>query len=157
MDFRPHFDSLGIHVILAKKQQQLRDDLLGIEDIHERLAAVVNRGRRSPSLLAGERNDSFRVRGCISAVWLVGELREGRCYFRSDADGPLVKGLVALLCDFFSGATPVEIVASDMDPLAALELTENLSPTRRNGLASARAAILAFAQANQTTHQGQPI
>lgn len=143
-------------MILAKKQQQLRDDLLGIEDSHERLAAVVNRGRRSSALAAGERNDSFRVKGCVSAVWVAGELREGRCYFRSDADGPLVKGLVALLCDFFSGATPAEIVASDLDPIAALELKENLSPTRRNGLASARAAIVAFARANQTTAAEQP-
>ncbi|MEO6568992.1 MAG: SufE family protein [Opitutaceae bacterium] len=137
---------MGIHVILAKKQQQLCDDLLVIEDIHERLAAVVNRGRRTSTLSAAERTDATRVRGCISAVWVVGEFREGRCYFRSDADGPLVQGLVALICDFFSGATPGEIIASDLDPLVALGLLENLSPTRRHGLASARAAIKAFAR-----------
>jgi cysteine desulfuration protein SufE len=148
---------LGIHVILAKKQQQLCDDLLGIEDVHERLAAVVNRARRSPALPNEERTDASRVRGCISAVWLVGDLREGRCYFRSDADGPLVKGLVALLCEFFGGATPAEIIATDTDPLAALGLMANLSPTRRNGLTSARAAIVAFAQANQATTPGQPV
>ena len=34
------------------------------------------------------------------------------------------------------------------DPLAALDLTKNLSPTRRNGLASARATIRAFAEKN---------
>jgi cysteine desulfuration protein SufE len=62
----------------------------------------------------------------------------------------LVKGLVALLCEFFSGATPAEILSSDADPLTALELAENLSPTRRNGLASARAAIGAFARAHST-------
>lgn len=156
MDFRPHFDSLGIHVILAKKQQQLCADLLGIEDVHERLATVVNRARRGPALASGERTDASRVRGCISAVWLVGEMRMGRCYFRSDADGPLVKGLVALLCDFFSGATPAEIVASDRDPLVALGLMANLSPTRRHGLTSARAAIVAFAQANHATLQTRP-
>ena len=31
------------------------------------------------------------------------------------------------------------------DPLEALDLAKNLSPTRRNGLASARATIRAFA------------
>lgn len=134
-------------MILAKKQQQLCDDLLAIEDLHERLAAVVNRGRRAPALSAAERTEATRVRGCVSAVWLVGELRDGRCYFRSDADGPLVQGLVALICDFFSGATPDEITANDLDPLVALKLMENLSPTRRHGLASARSAIAAFATA----------
>ena len=150
MDFSPHFDSLGIHVILAKKQQQLCNDLLAIEDIHERLGAVVSRARGGATLTPDERNEASRVRGCVSAVWLVGEMRDGRCYFRSDADGPLVRGLVGLLTDFFSGATPAEIVTSQSDPLGALELTANLSPTRRNGLASTRAAIVAFAAAHNT-------
>jgi len=151
LDFRSLFDRLGIHVILANKQQQLCSDLLGIEDQHERLAAVVNRARRSAGLLAGERTDDTRVRGCISAVWLVGEMREGRCYFRSDADGPLVKGLVALVADFFSGATPAEILVSEEDPLVALELRDNLSPTRRNGLAAVRTGIVAFAREHQSS------
>ncbi len=63
----------------------------------------------------------------------------------------MVRGLIALVSDFFSGATPAEILASDLDPLAALDLTRNLSPTRRNGLASTREAIRAFA-ASQVSH-----
>jgi cysteine desulfuration protein SufE len=149
LDFSPHFDSLGIHVILAEKQQRLCDDLLAIEDLHERLTAVVSRARRSPALTPAEHNDSTRVHGCVSVVWLLGELRDGRCYFRSDAEGPLVRGLVTLLCDFFSGATPEEIIRSESDPLAALQLLDNLSPTRRHGLTSVRAAIMAFAAAHQ--------
>jgi cysteine desulfuration protein SufE len=149
LDFSTHFSNLGIIVVLAKKQQKLREDFLEIHDDHERLAAVVNRARHAPTLTPAERNDSNRVRGCISPVWLVGELRDGRCYFRGEAEGPLVKGLIALLCDFFSGATPAEILATDADPLAILELTKNLSPTRRNGIASAHAAIVSFARAHR--------
>lgn len=133
-------------MILAEKQQQLRQDFLAIEDAHERLAAVVSRARRGTPFPVAERIDANRVRGCVSAVWLTGEMRAGRCYFRSDAEGPLVKGLVALLCDFFSGATPTEIIATDSDPLGTLELTKDLSPTRRNGLARTRDAIIAFAR-----------
>jgi cysteine desulfuration protein SufE len=57
-----------------------------------------------------------------------------------------VKGLLAFLCEFFSGATPAEILVSDADPLDSLGLAKNLSPTRRHGLASARATIRAFAE-----------
>jgi cysteine desulfuration protein SufE len=146
LDFSPVFASLPIHVILPEKQQQLRDELEAIHDPHERLGAVVDRARRRPSFSGSERIDANRVRGCVSAVWLIGELRNGRCYFRSDADGPVVKGLVALLCDFFSEATPAEIAASTSDPIETLDLAKNLSPTRRNGLASALAAIRAFAK-----------
>lgn len=127
-------------------RHSLIEDHLLIENPQERLAAVVDRARRRPSLPAGERTDAQRVPGCVSQVWLIGELRDGRCHFRCDADGPLVKGLVAFLCDFFSGATPAEILADNTDPLAALDLLKNLSPTRQNGLAAVRAAIRAFAE-----------
>ena len=131
---------------LAEKLLRLADNLASIDDPHERLAAVVDRAKKLPPLAEAERTDANRVRGCVSLVHLVGELRDGRCYFRCAADGPLVRGLVALLCDFYSGATPADIATSDADPLAALDLAKNLSPTRRNGLASARATIRAFAE-----------
>jgi cysteine desulfuration protein SufE len=126
-------------------RHSLIEDHLLIENPQERLAAVVDRARRRPPLPADERIDARRVPGCVSQVWLVGELREGRCHFRCDADGPLVKGLVAFLCDYFSDATPADILADDTDPLAALDLLQNLSPTRQTGLAAVRAAIRAFA------------
>ncbi|MDB6127409.1 MAG: sufE [Verrucomicrobia bacterium] len=137
---------------LVEKQQRLAEDLAVIPDPHERLNEVVIRARRAPPLSDAERIDANRVRGCVSAVWLVGEVRDGRCYFRADADGPLVKGLVTFLCEFFSGATPAEIVATEANPLAALGLIRNLSPTRQNGLASALATIRAFSAGQAGNH-----
>lgn len=131
---------------LAERQQQLVDDLLIIEDAQERLGAVVDRAKRLPPLPAADRTEQNRVTGCVSQVWILGELRDGRCYFRCDADGPLVKGLVAFLCEFFSGATPVEIAENDADPLETLGLKRNLSPTRVNGLGAVRARIRQLAE-----------
>lgn len=133
---------------VPRKLQQLVDDLSVVDDPHERLALVVDRAKKRPALPAAERIDAHRVRGCISVVWLVAEVRDGHCYFRSDAESPVVRGLVDLLGEFFSGFTPEQIVATDANPLTALELTANLSPTRRNGLAAVRQAIHEFARAN---------
>jgi cysteine desulfuration protein SufE len=134
-------------VNLAEKQQLLVDDLAIIEDPQERLGAVVDRAKRLAPLPESDRTEPHRVHGCVSQVWVLGELRDGRCCFRCDADGPLVKGLVAFLCEFFSGATPAEIAASNADPLEALGLMRNLSPTRHNGLAAVRARIRELAAA----------
>jgi cysteine desulfuration protein SufE len=130
---------------LDEKMQALADDLEVIPDVRERLNDVVSRTKRAAPSGDHERIDAHRVRGCVSAVWLVSEMRDGRCYFRGDADGPLVRGLVVFLCDFFSGATPAEITSSQADPLAALGLIRNLSPTRQNGFAAVLASIRAFA------------
>jgi cysteine desulfuration protein SufE len=129
-------------------QSSLIEDFLLIENEQERLGAVVDRGRRNAPFSADERIDAHRVQGCVSQVWLICEYRDGRCYFRCDAEGPLVKGLVAFLCAYHDGVTPAGILADDTDPLVELGLLKNLSPTRQNGLAAVRAAIRSFAQAH---------
>ncbi|KXU37608.1 hypothetical protein AXK11_02095 [Cephaloticoccus primus] len=144
---------------MTELQQALIADLNLIENAQERLAIIVERARRSSAgegggqLAAHERHDSQLVAGCISQVWLSAELGpDGRCRFRCAADSPLVNGLVSLLCEFFSGCTPAEILACETegcDPLAELGLLHGLSPTRRNGLAAVRARIFHFAQAQE--------
>jgi cysteine desulfuration protein SufE len=130
---------------LAEKQRQMTDDLLLIADAQERLAAAVDRARSRPPLPAAERTEANRVKGCVSAAWIVGELRDGRCHFRGDADSPLVRGLLALLCDLYSGATPADIVATEPELLEKTGLARSLSPTRLNGLRSVRTRIRDFA------------
>lgn len=136
---------------LAEKQRQLVEDYAIIDDPQERLAAVVDRARRRPPLSAAERSESHRVQGCVSQAWLVAELQEGACRFQSDADSPLVRGLLALLCDFYSGATPADVAATEPSLLDELGLTRSLSPTRLNGLRSVRAKIRDFALAQSRT------
>jgi cysteine desulfuration protein SufE len=134
-------------VTLAEKQQQMIEDLAIIDDPQERLSLVVDRARKRPPLPESERTEANRVKGCISQAWLVGERRDGKCYFRCDADSPLVRGLVVLLCDLYNDAAPAEIVATEPELIEKLGLARNLSPTRLNGLRSVRAAIRDFAAA----------
>lgn len=127
------------------KQQDLIARFRLIEDAHERLAAITTRGKKWPPLEEKDRSDLNLVPGCSSRVWLVGEVKEGRCHFRMDADSHLVKGLAALLCEIYEGGTPAEVAQTEPHLAHALELDRMLSPTRLNGLASIREAIRAFA------------
>ncbi|MBM3851780.1 MAG: SufE family protein, partial [Verrucomicrobia bacterium] len=86
---------------LDQKLAQLAAELALFADAQERLAFLVDRARRHPPLPAGERLESNRVHGCVSVVWLAGEIRAGCCHFRADADSPLVRGLVIFLAEFF--------------------------------------------------------
>jgi cysteine desulfuration protein SufE len=139
-------------VSLATKQQQMIDDLAVIDDPQERLALVVDRARNRPHLAEAERNEGNRVKGCVSLAWVAAELRDGRCFFRCDADSPLVRGLIALLCDLYSDATPADVFATEPVLFEQLNLARNLSPTRLNGLGSVRAKIRDFA----ASHASQP-
>lgn len=130
---------------LAEKQAQMIEDLLLVEDAQERLAVVVDQARSRLPLPEAERTEPNRVKGCISQAWVVGEIRDGLCRFRCDADSPLVRGLLVLLCDFYDGATPAEVAATEPELMERTGLAHNLSPTRLNGLRSVRAKIREFA------------
>jgi cysteine desulfuration protein SufE len=117
---------------------------------------VVDRAKRLPPLRIEDRIEANRVRGCVSVVWLVSELRGERCHFRGDAESPVVRGLVTFLCDFFTNASVGEVAASTLEPLEAADLIRNLSPTRRNGLAAVRRAIREFAQRVRATQSSNP-
>ena len=116
---------------LAEKQQQLVADYTIIDDPQERLAAIVDRARKIPPLPETERTEANRVKGCVSLAWVVGEIRDGRCYFRSDADSPLVRGLLKLLCDFYSEAAPTDVAGTEPALIEQLGLDRNLSQIGR--------------------------
>jgi cysteine desulfuration protein SufE len=128
-------------VTLAEHERRLIDDLLLIEDPQERLAAIVDRARRLAPLPEAERIALHRVPGCQSRVWIVAAPHDGLVIFRCDADSPLVRGLVALLCELYSGHRPEEIAALEPVLLDELRILSNLSPTRRHGLAAVGARL----------------
>jgi cysteine desulfuration protein SufE len=130
---------------LAEKQRRLIERYRLIEDPHERLAAVTARGKKWSAPRDDERAESNLVPGCSSRVWLIGELNNGVCHFRMDADSPLVKGLAALLCELYDGETAGEIAATEPEIFESLGFARTLSPTRLNGVAQIRTAIRNFA------------
>ena len=131
---------------LAEKQRALISDFDFIVDHQERLAVAVERAKRAPALPRELKIESNRVAGCTSPVWLVAEKRHGKLTFRSDAESPVVRALVLLLCEFYNGGTSADIAATDERLFDTMGLTENLSPTRRNGLTAVQARIRKFAQ-----------
>ena len=134
---------------LRDRQNTLISDLNLIADPHERLSVVANRAT-GVNLPERHKIDANRVPGCISRVWLIGTLEDGLCRFQSDADSPVVKGLVALLCDLYSGANPREVSGLEPELWSECGLDRLLSPTRLNGLNSVRARIRELALQMQT-------
>ncbi|MBX7208084.1 MAG: SufE family protein [Verrucomicrobiaceae bacterium] len=138
--------STAAHVSLSARQESLIADLNLIPDPHERLSVLVCRAgsNRLPDAL---KTDDALVKGCVSRVWLRGELDGGRCRFRCEADSPLVKGLVALLCELYSGALPDEVIAVEPEVWLRCGFMRLLSPTRLNGLSAVRNRIRELATA----------
>ena len=59
----------------------------------------------------------------------------GQIRFRGDCDTPIIKGVVGLLVQLFSGLTPKQVLELDVDRLfERIRLGEHLSPNRHVGV-----------------------
>ena len=101
-------------------------------------------------LLADERTEETKVRGCASQVWMViAEQENDQLNIRAESDAMIVSGLISLLIRLFSGASRSEIRSFDADAfLEKIGVKGALSAQRSNGLASMLARIQHAAEAS---------
>ncbi len=131
---------------LQDKKDALVEEITLIPDAYERLGYIVERGKKAEGLSEDLRIDTFKIEGCMSQLWVVPEFKDGLCYYRSESDSAIVKGIAELLCTFYSEQKPEEIAATDAEFLAEVGITQHLSPNRRNGLSRIVESIQRFAK-----------
>lgn len=121
---------------------EMVEDFAFLDDWEDRYMHVIDMGKALTLLAPEEKTAESKVKGCASQVWLVTERKNGKLYFRGDSDAFIVKGLVAIVFELYSGRTPGEIAALDAEPvLKELGLSEHLSSQRSNGLKAMIARI----------------
>jgi len=131
---------------LKDKQDALVEEITLIPDAYERLGYIVECGKKAKGLPDDLRMDSFKIEGCMSQLWVVPEFRDGLCFYRSESDSAIVKGIAEMLCTFYSEQKPNEIAETDAAFLAEVGITQHLSPNRRNGLSRIVESIQRFAK-----------
>lgn len=132
---------------IAEEQEELIGEFAFFDDWMERYQYLIDLGRKLPPFPEEYRRDEFKLKGCQSQVWLVGEKRDGRLLFHAISDAAIVSGIIAVLLRVYSGRTPREILDTEPDFVAAIGLDAHLSPTRKNGLGAMLKAIKGRAQA----------
>ncbi|MCO6057103.1 SufE family protein [Pseudomonas sp. MOB-449] len=101
----------------------------------QRARLLMQWGERLEPLTDAERNDTNRVHGCESQVWLVGEPQDAHWHFRAASDARLIRGLLAVLLVRVEGLPADELATVDLpDWFNQLGLGRQLSPSRSNGL-----------------------
>jgi cysteine desulfuration protein SufE len=107
--------------------------LRGTTDPKRRYAYVLWLAQKLEPLPDEFRVEPFKVKGCVSQVYVVGELQQGRLHWRGDSDAQITKGLLALLIEALEGLTPDQAAAVDPAFLADTGLQASLTPSRANG------------------------
>jgi cysteine desulfuration protein SufE len=125
---------------------EIKADFDLLESWEDRYRYVMELGRALPAYPDALRDETHKVRGCASQVWLAhsadGKGPGARLHFEGDSDSHLVRGLVAVLLAGVQDRTAAEIQAFDAAALLRdLGLSDHLTPQRSNGFASMVARV----------------
>ena len=74
-----------------------------------------------------------KVKGCISEVYVLGILLNGRIQWKGYSDALITKGLLAFLIKGLNDLTPFEVLSIDEKFIEMTGLSKSLTPSRANG------------------------
>lgn len=137
----------GRDMTAAERQNRIIQDFGRLRDWEEKYKKIIDLGKALTPFPEAYRTEDNKVRGCQSQVWLFARIQDGKVELLGDSDALIVKGLVALLLEIYSGANPEEILKLEPEFIEKLGFASNLSPSRTNGLFSMIKQIKLFAQA----------
>ena len=119
--------------MIDEKIDHYRNILSMFMDNTERYKFLIDMARKADPFPEEFRLENFKVKGCLSQVWLVPKYENGKINYLSDSDAQIVKGTVTLISDIYSNSTPKEIVENERNLMDELDLGNILSMNRRNG------------------------
>lgn len=133
---------------LEEAKQAIVDDFAMFDEWLDKYEYIINLGKNLEAFPEEKKTEDRLINGCQSRVWLDCEVKDGLLYFTADSDAIITKGIISLLISVYSGRTAGEIAGDDFGFVNEIGLSENLSPTRANGLSSMIATIKRIANEN---------
>ena len=128
-------------------QEEIIEEFSAFDEWLDKYDYLIELSDTLPAIAAEHRTDDYVIKGCQSRVWVDAHQEEGKVYFSADSDAIITKGIIALLIRVMNGRTAQEIVDMDLYFIDAIGLSENLSPTRSNGLVAMIKQMKMFALA----------
>lgn len=132
---------------IEDKISQLITRFTKFNEWEDRYRELIQTGKKIEGLEDSEKEEKFRIKGCQSQVWLKPEYKDGVVLFHADSDAVLVKGIIGILLEVYSGEAPESIMGNPPKFLQDIGITEHLSMNRTNGLASMVKQIQMYASA----------
>ena len=135
---------------------QMVERLAGTADPKRRYEYVLWLAKKLEPLAPEFRHEAFQVKGCVSQVFVVAELVDGKLHWRGDSDAAITKGLLALLIAGLEGLTPEQALRIDPAFIAATGLQASLTPSRANGFLNILRLMQSQAQALAAATEARP-
>ena len=119
---------------IEQRVEEIKDDLDFFDDELAKYEYIIDLGKKLEEFDEKDKTPENIVHGCTSQVWLTCENKDGKLYFYGTSDAIIVKGLVYMILQIFSGSTIQELRDVDMDIVHELNLSEVITPNRQSGV-----------------------
>ena len=110
------------------------DNLFELDDNFDKYEYIMSTGKEFNDFLQEDKIEKNYMHGCQSQVWLSGKKIDDKYYFIGDSDALIVKGIVVIMTEAFSGYTKEELNAFHLDIIRETPLLKSLTMNRQVGM-----------------------
>jgi len=121
---------------IENTEQELVEEFAVFEDTFDKFGYLIDLGKNLKPMEESLKIENRLIKGCQAQVWLYSELKDGKVFFKADADADYAKGLAAMMIHVLSGHTPDEIINAPLGFIEKIGFQQMLSMKRAGGLAS---------------------
>jgi|TARA_R110001592_G_scaffold360068_1_gene667866 cysteine desulfuration protein SufE len=133
--------------MIADKIKNRGEEMSVLEGM-DRLQYIIDEARKVEPLLDEHKTDSNKIRGCISNLWVAGEVMEdGTMKYYHDADSHMTKGTAKVILDIVNGEKKNEVATLTLESFMPLGIGELLTMQRQVGFASLIERVIRIAKA----------
>ena len=111
----------------------LIERLQSTSDPKRRYEYILWLAKSLPTLTEDLHLKTTKVTGCISEVYVLGILLNGKIQWKGYSDALITKGLLAFLIKGLNDLTPFEVLSIDKKFIEMTGLSKSLTPSRANG------------------------
>ena len=95
---------------------------------------LIEHGKQSFSFKDIDKTDANKMYGCLAQVWITWDVKDEKFFFKGDSDALIVKGLVSIITEAFSGYTQSDLNDIDHSIVSKLGLGPGLTVRRQVGM-----------------------
>lgn len=119
-----------------QKRTHLVEIFTACESQEAKYQKIIELGRAQPPIDSQYKIPENIVRGCQSTVYLCSYTNNKKIFFQAESDALISSGLAALLLFVYSGESAEVILKHPPSYLEEMGITQNLTPSRANGMYS---------------------
>ena len=131
---------------ISEEQKDLIEEFSFFDNWEDKYEHIIDMGKKLNMLPEKYHRNEFKVKGCVSEVYLVSKKNNNTLNFQADSNSVITRGLIAMLLRIYSDRKPKDIIKNPPEFINKVGLGVHLTPSRTNGLFSMVEKIMEYAK-----------